>query len=166
MELIIYFQEMWQLAIQGQTQGIWFWAALYTFIVCVYSLRLQLSTRHWPWVEGDLSNIGTAKFGATDKIISNQKYVSKALYQYRVSGVDYNGNKVSPWVVVVSHNAKAILEKQLLGIQRLPSGEVKVYYKPSNPQKSFLIIAGKMGIFITLAISVLPLIGFYFKYYT
>ena len=165
MELIIYFQEMWQLAIQGQTQGIWFWAALYAFIICVYSLIFQSRTRYWPFAQGELAEFGVEKFGATDWVKSNQDYVSKALYKYNVSGVAYDGTRISPWIFVVSHNARIVLEKQMSSIQRFPDGKVKVFYNPNNPKKSFLIIAGKMGIFITLLISVVPLISFYFKFY-
>ena len=165
MELIIYFQEMWQLAIQGQTQGIWFWAALYTFVVCVFSLIFQIRTRYWPSTQGELAEFGVEKFGATDWVKSNQDYVSKALYKYNVSGVAYDGTRISPWIFVVSHNARFVLERQMSSIQRFPDGKVKVFYNPNNPKKSFLIIAGKIGICITLLISVLPLISFYCKYY-
>jgi len=165
MDLIIYFQDMWQLAIQGQTQGIWFGAALYAFIVCVCSLIFQIRTRYWPSTPGELAEFGVEKFGATDMVKSNQDYVSKALYQYNVSGVAYDGIRISPWIFVVSHNVRFILEKQLSSIQRLPDGKVKIFYNPDNPKKSYLIIAGKAGICITLLVSALPLISFYFKYH-
>lgn len=165
MELIIYFQEMWQLVIQGQTQGIWFWAALYTFFICIYSLIFQIRTRYWPFARGELAKFGVEKFGATERVKSNQDYVSKALYKYNVSGVAYDGKRISPWIFVVSHNARFVLEKQMSSIQRFPDGKVKVFYNPNNPKKSFLIIAGKMGICTTLSICVLPLISFYFKYH-
>jgi len=54
MELIIYFQEMWQLAVKGQAQGVFFWFAFYMFIVCFYSLTLQFRMRYWPFVQGEL----------------------------------------------------------------------------------------------------------------
>ena len=156
---------MWQLAIQGQTQGIWFWAALYTFFVCVYSLAFQIRTRYWPSAQGELAEFGVEKFGAIDWVKSNQDYVSKALYKYNVSGITYEGTRISPWIFVVSHNARLVLEKQMSSIQRFPDGKAKVFYNPNNPKKSFLIIAGKIGICITLLTSVLPLILFYCKYY-
>ena len=165
MDLIIYFQDMWQLAIQGQTQGIWFGAALYAFIVCVCSLIFQIRTRYWPSTPGELAEFGVEKFGATDMVKSNQDYVSKALYKYNLSGVDYYGTRISPWIFVVSHNARIVLEKQMSSIQRLPDGKVKIFYNPDNPKKSYLIIAGKAGICITLLVSALPLISFYFKYH-
>jgi len=165
MELIIYFQDMWQLTIQGKTQGIWFGAALYVFIVCVFSLIFQIRTRYWPFTLGELVEFGTENFGATDWVKSNQDYVSKALYKYNVSSVAYDGTRISPWIFVVSHNARFVLEKQMSFIQRCPDGKVKVFYNPNNPRKSYLIVAGKVGICITLLISALPLISFYFKYH-
>lgn len=165
MELIVFFQEMWRLALQGQTQGIWFWAALYAFVVCFYSLIFQIRTRSWPSVPGELSTLEVKKFGATDRVKSNQDYVSTALYTYHVSGAAYEGKRISPWVFVASHNARFVLEKQMSSLQRLPDGKVRVFYNPRNPRKSFLIISGKTGICITLSASILPLISFYCKYY-
>ena len=165
MKLIIYFQDMWQLASQGQAQGIWFWAALYVFIVCVYSLIFQIRTRYWPFTPGELAELEVEKHGATESVKSNQDYTSTALYKYNVSGVAYDGTKISPWVFVVSHNARFVLKKQMSSIQRLPDGKVKVFYNPNNPKKSYLITAGKVGICITLLICALPLILFYFKYH-
>ncbi|WP_416305451.1 hypothetical protein [Neptunicella sp. SCSIO 80796] len=66
---------------------------------------------------------------------------------------------------MVSHNARFILRKQFAAIQQYPGGKVKVFYHPAKPQKSYLIVAGKMGILLTLFISALPLPLFYFKYY-
>jgi len=82
-----------------------------------------------------------------------------------VSGVNYSGSRVSPWLIIVSHNLRFILKKQISDVQQSADGKVRVFYNPKNPQKSFLIIAGKVGIFITLIISVLPFILFYYKYY-
>jgi len=164
MGLIIYFQEMWQLAISGKAQGILFWFAFYMFIVCFYSLILQIRMNSWPFVQGELVKFGLDKFGAS-MVKSDQNYWADALYNYSVSGVDYSGTRVSPWLMLVSHNLRFILEKQMSYVQRSPDGTVKVFYNPNNPKKSYLIIAGKIGIGITLLISVLPLILFYYEYH-
>ncbi len=156
---------MWQLAIQGETQGVWFWAAIYTLIVCTYSLIFQIRTRSWPSTLGELNDIRVKRFGPKVLITYQQDYTSKALYQYEVSGVTYEGTRISPWVFVASHNARFVLEKQMASVRRTTDGKVKVFYNPNNPQKSYLIIAGRIGIAITLLISALPLISFYFKYY-
>lgn len=162
--IMSYFSEMWQLAIEGEAQGVFFYAALYILVVCLYSFIRQIQTRYWPFVEGEIIDIAVEKFGATDQIRANQDYISKALYKYQISGVIYDGTRISPWIFVASHNAKLILEKQLSSIQTLPNGKVKVFYNPSNPKKSFLIIAGKIGVFITLLIAISPLVLFYLKY--
>ncbi|MBL4898817.1 MAG: DUF3592 domain-containing protein [Colwellia sp.] len=164
MELIIYFQEMWQLAVKGQAQGVFFWFAFYMFIVCFYSLTLQFRMRYWPFVQGELVEFGLDKFGASI-VKSDQNYWANALYNYSVSGVNYSGTRISPWLMLVSHNLRFILENQISYVQRSSDGTVKVFYSPNNPKKSFLIIAGKTGIGITLLISVLPLILFYYKYH-
>ena len=165
LDLINYFQEMWQLALQGEVQGIWFWAALYAFTLCSYSLIFQLRTRTWPSTQGELIETGVEKFGATDIVRSDQDYVSGALYNYSVSGTAYEGTRISPWVIVASHNAKFILEKQISSIQKFPDGKVKVFYNPKKPKKSFLIIASKVGIFITFLMSTLPMVLYFFKFY-
>lgn len=159
----MYFQEMLQLAVNGQAQGIFFWFALYMLIVCIYSLIFQIRMRYWPYVLGELVEFGLDKFGASI-VKSDQNYKASALYNYSVSGVNYSGTRVSPWLMLVSHNLRFIIEKQMSYIQRSSDERVKVFYNPNNPKKSFLIIAGKIGIAITLLISVLPLILFYYKY--
>ena len=165
MDLVVYFQDMWRFAVEGQAQGVWFWAAFYTFIVCLWSLIFQLRTRYWPCTPGELAEIGARKFGATDRVKSDQDYVTNALYKYHVSGVDYTGTRISPWIIVASHNARFVLQKQLSFIQRYPDGRVKVFYNPANPRKSYLIIAGKPGICITLLLVTLPMVSYYFSYH-
>ena len=165
MQLSNYIEQMLELALNGEIQGVWFWAAVYTFAVCGYSLIFQLRTRSWPFTTGELVEAEVEKFGATDPVKSNQEYVSKALYRFTVSGVDYEGTRISPWVFVASHNARAILKKQMSAIYHYPDGKVKVFYNPGNPQKSFLIVAGRVGIFITLVIAVLPFVSYFIRYH-
>ena len=165
MQLSNYIQQMWELALKGEIQGVWFWGAVYTLAVCGYSLIFQLRTRSWPFTTGELVEAEVEKFGATDPVKSNQEYVSKALYRFTVSGVDYEGTRISPWVFVASHNARAILKKQMSAIYRYPGGKVKVFYNSGNPQKSFLIVAGRVGIFITLVIAALPFVSYVIRYH-
>jgi hypothetical protein len=165
MNLNTYFIDMWQLALQGDKQGVWFFASLYCFILCSYSVFFQVRTRFWPFTQGELQNVSVNKFGATDWVVSNQEYVAEALYRYSVSDVIYAGSRISPWVFVASHNARAVLNKQLSFVERFPDGSVKVFYNPAKPQKSYLMVAGKAGIFITLLVGNLPLISFYSHYY-
>lgn len=165
LEIIIYIEQMWQLAIDGQKQGIWFWAALYILIVCTYSLIFQIRTRYWPFTYGTLVEFGIEQFGSSEYVKSEQDFVSKALYHYNVAGVTFEGTRVSPWVMVASYNARLLLKKQMSSVERTPDGKVKVFYNPKNPKKSYLIVAGKAGICITSVIAILPMVLFYIEYY-
>ncbi len=62
-------------------------------------------------MHGELVEFGVGKFGATDWVKSDQEYISKTLYRYNVSGVNYDGTRISPWIFVASHNARFVLEK-------------------------------------------------------
>lgn len=155
---------MFQLASAGRLQGIWFWAALYAFVVCTYSLVFQIRTRYWANTKGKLTSLDINTFGAREWSLSDQEYVGQALYAYTVNGIHYDGTRISPWLFVASHNAKIILHKQLSKIQQYPDGKVKVFYNHKNPRKSYLILPGKIGITVTLVLSILPAILFYVKY--
>lgn len=165
MFIIKYVQEMVQLAMQGNLQGIWFLIAVYACAACGYSLFFQARTRKWHTTRGKLHKLGVEKFGATEWVTSEQDYVSNALYTYEVGGRTYRGTRISPWIFVASHNARAVLRKQLSLLQRYPDGQVKVFYNPKKPHKSYLLQAGFIGMVITLILAAAPLILFYFKYY-
>ena len=84
---------------------------------------------------------------------------------YLVSNKEYEGSRISPWIFVASYNARFLLEKQQAQVQINADGAVKVYYNPRNPKKSYLIVAGKTGILVTLLLGALPLISYWMKYY-
>jgi len=65
MEITLYFQEMWQLTIEGKAQGIFFWFSVYMLIVCIYSLVLQIRMRFWPSTHGELVKLELDRFGAS-----------------------------------------------------------------------------------------------------
>jgi hypothetical protein len=164
MDLVNFSKEMWDMALDGNAQGVWFFAALYTLAICSYSVIFQIRTRSWPFTEGSLIDAGVDKFGTTLSSLSDQDYTANTLYEYSVVGQRYAGKRVSPWVIVASHNARGILRNQIAKIQQLPNKKVRVYYNPANPKKSFLIIASKTGIVITCIIALLPLVLFYWRY--
>ena len=159
-----YIQQMWDLALQGETQGVWFWVAVYAFLICGYSVVFQLLCRTWPSTKGQLISIGLDKFGRA-MVLSDQDYKTNALYTYQVKGKSYQGKRVSPWVIVASHNAQFVLKKQLSKVETYPNNQVKVFYKSSNPAKSWLILPSKLGIVITIAISMLPAFGYWLEFY-
>lgn len=164
MDLIGYVQDMYLLAAQGEKQGILFWVVVYTFIVSLYSLIFQVRTRYWPYTLGQLSRLAVDKFGGPENTAAGQNYMGRALYRYDVGGESYEGSRVSPWVIVASHNAKFLLEKQLSRVQQYPDGKVRVFYNPNKPQKSYLIVAGKAGIVFTVLLVVVPPLAYFFSY--
>ncbi|MBD1389446.1 DUF3592 domain-containing protein [Neiella sp. HB171785] len=165
MNILNYSQEMFELAIEGRTQGVWYWASVYALVVCSYSLWFQIRTRKWPTTKGKLVQMGVKKFGANVAVRANQDYVGDALYIYSVLNKHYEGSRISPWVFVASHNARFILEKQQAQVQIGADGGVNVYYNPRNPKKSYLIVAGKTGMVITILLGALPSISYWMKYY-
>ncbi len=163
--IIDFVQTMWALALAGEIQGIWFFTAIYCFVLCSYSTLRQISNLNWHSTWGSLTRLQVDKFGAGEWAKSDQNYASSALYEYKVDGKNYTGKRISPWIFVVSHNAKFVLERQLKGAEIDNNGRVKVFYNPKNPQKSYLILPNIPGIVITLAIAIVPMISFYFKFY-
>jgi len=165
MAVLNYIQKMWQLAMNGDVQGIWFWGALYFLLLCAYSLIYQLRTRRWPSTQGELASLGIEKSGATTRVKSDQEYVSNSLYRYRVDGEEYEGVRISPWVFVASHNVQTVLKKQLESVQRESDGRVKVFYNPKNPRKSFLILPGPAGIAVTAVLGLCPMLLYWMKFH-
>ncbi len=165
MDLLTHSKQMLHLAAEGHTQGVWYWAALYAFVVCSYSLWFQIRTRGWPSAEGRLEHLGIKKFGVGERSASNQDYIGKALYTYTVAGRQYEGSRISPWIIIVSHNSRFLLAQQQGGINVDPDGGVRVYYNPRNPRKSYLKIAGKPGIAVTILFAVAPLVSYWLEYH-
>ena len=118
----VYVQDMWQQAWQGDVQGVLFWIAVYCALVGLVSLVFQLRVRRWPSVVGELAQAGVVRWGGPEMAVSDQDYRLDALYRYRVGGRVYEGNRISPWIVVASHNARFVLEAQLKGVQRHADG--------------------------------------------
>ena len=151
-------------AVDGDEQSILLLGAIYILLVCSYSVVWQMRMNLWPKVTGRLETLGLRKFGATEWAITNQEYVSDALYTYRVGGKDYKGKRVSPWVMVASHNLRSLLRMQQKGVEVRRDNEVTVYYNPGNPGKSFLVRTGPVSQIFTALIGVGPLV-FYLATY-
>lgn len=162
--MVDYLQTMYELAYNGEKQGILFWISLYTLLVVGFSATFQIRVRRWPSTQGYLIQSGTVKFGATEWVKSEQEYSAKALYIYLVDGEIYEGTRLSPWIIVASHNAKFVIQKQLEGIERHTDGTIGVIYNPKNPRKSYLIKPGLVGLLITILIAVLPMVFFLKSY--
>ena len=161
-----YLVSMFHLALAGELQGVWFWAAVYAALAGSYSLWFQLRTRRWSSTNGRLEALGIRKFGLTEPVRAEQDYVGDALYSYRVDGESYRGTRISPWVVVASHNARALLSWQQRGVQRDANGGVRVFHDPARPEKSLLVVAGWPGITVTLLLVLLPALAYYARFHS
>lgn len=162
--MLTYLQEMWYLATQGHLQGVWFWAAFYTFLVCAYSVSYQLRVRNWPSTLGTLQRARISEFGAPELVRSERVYHADTSYTYTIQGDEYTGHRVSPWIILT--NMTALLNYQLKRISSTENGKVKVFYHLHKPQKSYLLLPGMIGVGITLVLSLLPAIGYYLRFYT
>ncbi|WP_371379351.1 hypothetical protein [Thalassotalea aquiviva] len=160
-----YFLSMWSLAIEGEKQGILFYATLYTSVLLCYSTVYQLKIRSWPSTKGSLVNRNISNWGAKEWATSDQNYVVNALYKYKVGQQEYVGKRVSPWIIIASHNMKFVLEKQLNGIQKEEDGSIRVFFNPKRPQKSFLIKPGNIGLIFTLGLAVIPMLAYWLGYH-
>lgn len=165
MTLLDYSLRMWELATQGDVRGVWFFAALYCFLIVGYSFIFQVRTRSWPSVRGELLNLDTGRFGPRPYNLSDQQYVTRSAYRYRVNDTDYEGHRLSPWVIVASHNARFVLRRQRSSVQPTADGTVPVYYNPKKPQKSYLMLPGPVGMLVTLVIALVPIAAYIFRYH-
>lgn len=165
MQIIYYLEKMWMLASEGNTQGVFFWASLYTLLMMLYSLMFQFKVSSWPSTNGKLIEKDITEFGYSFAP-SGKEYRVKIAYKYTVDDCEYFGNRLSPWLFVTSNNATFILKKQLNKIANQIDGSVKVFYNPKNPGKSFLIKPGTKGKLITGVLSVVPPILYWLKYYS
>ncbi len=95
---------------------------------------------------------------------SDTSYTLNALYQYEVDGKPYSGKRVSPWIVIASHNAKGVLDFQARGVEYVGEDLVRVFYNPNRPTKSFLILPSLAGIAVITLGAVAPL-GLYLYHY-
>ena len=160
-----YVAQMWALAADGERQGVFFFIAMYTFAVGGYSLVRQLMARRWPSGQGELIDAGVKAVGGHERWRSDQDYKLGSTYRYVVDGRTHEGTRVSPWVVVASHNARFVLRRQLEQIQRDAEGRVTVFYDPKRPEKSFLVRPGLVGLAVTLVMTLLPLALFVRAYH-
>jgi len=160
-----YIQHMWGLALAGDKQGVLFFVCVYAFLVLGYSLVRQFHAAGWPMTRGTLQSAGLEKFGSTEWSLSDQDYKVDALYAYEVNGETYTGKRVSPWLIVASHNARFLLERQLSKITRYDDGRVAVFYNPKRPEKSFLIKPSPLGQAFTAAFTFGPLLLYWFGYH-
>lgn len=156
---------MFQLAQSGERQGVVFFICLYALLSCGYSFVYQSRIARWPMVWGELQDAAIRLLGAPENVISERDYRAELRYRYAVAGQAYSGRRLSPWLLVASHNARGVLRRQLRGVQRDTDGRVAVFYQPGAPAKSYLLKPGRLGRGLTLTLAVVPALLYWQHYH-
>ncbi|WP_100657439.1 DUF3592 domain-containing protein [Alteromonas flava] len=160
-----YIDTMWQLAANGERQGVLFFICLYCFVILGFSFYKQIRASQWPHTWGTLRKKGIRQFGAPEILPSDRDFVVDALYDYQVDGQPYQGKKVSAWVIVASYNARKLLDLQLRDVIFREDGKVKVFYHPQKPSNSLLIKPGRWGLLVTFLIATVPFIWYTYHFH-
>lgn len=148
-------------AAAGDKQSLALLAALYVCAVLVSSAIYLWLIWRWPSTTGQLVTHEVGTFGGIDYIPFQQSYMGKVVYLYEVDGQQYRGNRLSPWKVMGSANARFVLQAQLRGINVDPAGRVAVYYNPRKPAKSYLIRSGPIKQAVTLLAGLAPVLAYW-----
>ena len=104
---------------------------LYALVVTLYIYLFTKKLKKWPYVLGELAEIS---IGPTPGI---RTVAGRVRYTYEVNGVVYKGKRLSPFTV--SGHVRNIISKQMAKIEYVPKDQVKVFYNPKNPSKSYLV---------------------------
>ncbi|WP_290518067.1 DUF3592 domain-containing protein [Alcanivorax sp.] len=110
-----------------------FGAAVYFLAVMIYSYIYYRKVQKWPYVVGQL------RYAYVDHISKNSDGTAyeKVSYEYEVDGRQFIGKRLSPFFI--RGKVAPLIKKQLDKIQYVSEGQVKVFYDPGNPSKSYLI---------------------------
>ncbi len=144
-------------ALDGDAESILLIFAVYFLLMGTLSLCYQLRVKKWPHKRGQLLRSRIAHVAGFEWDPGDKSYATDALYEYQVDGQTYQGQKVSPWVMVASHNVRFVLYKQLDRIEVGPGNKVSVYYNPQKPSQAILIKPGNLGIAVTVLVALVPL---------
>ncbi|MEE4361551.1 MAG: DUF3592 domain-containing protein [Pseudomonadales bacterium] len=121
----------------------------------LYSLLYQSRVRGWPWVWGILEGAAVKEAGGAEWAKAGQEYLATVRYLYEVNGRQFVGTRLSAMAMMASHNARALLDRQLEGVERRGDDQVKVYFDPRDPGQSYLINGSKTQLLVTLGLTAL-----------
>ncbi len=120
--------------------AIWVFAA-YLGTALAYSTNRSWRISTWPYTLGTLS---VAKVDYMHMIERGSAW-ENVEYEYEVNGVTYTSTRLSP--LVVRGQVGPRIKKQLAKIQYTSSDQIKVFYDPKKPQKSYLVKETWLNIF-------------------
>ena len=103
----------------------------YVLVLTVYISLFTQKLKKWPYVLGELSETSIVPTYEIRTVAGSVKYT------YEVHGVAYKGKRLSPWSV--TRHVRNIISKQMAKIEYVSKDQVKVFYNPKNPSKSYLV---------------------------
>lgn len=112
-------------------------AALYFLVLLAYSTFYSYKVANWPFVKGRLILIYVSTFDFDS--------YENLRYEYEVDGVSYIGTRLSP--IQIRGQVKRKIKKQMDKIEYLTNDEVKVFFDPKKPSKSYLVRESWLDIF-------------------
>ena len=136
--------------------------SLYCIAMGCYGLFYCIRIGRWPSVYGELHQKEVDRLSPS-MVVSDQNYMAAVSYLFNVDEKEYKGHRLSPFFMVVSHNLRFILRLQMKHIEINSAGNVRVYYNPRRPHKSYLIPPGIIGYSFIFGFMLIPLL-LYFIY--
>lgn len=132
--------EFFESLVAGDRRAILLSSAAYFALVGVYSLIYMYRISKWPSVIGQLheENVVGSGVGTRDE----NSFQATVRYTYVVDGVPYENDKINAWIILLSHNLRALLKWQFRYIDRHDGSHVTVFYHPRKPEKAYLVVPG------------------------
>ncbi len=135
--------------------------AIYCLVLGSYALFYCLRIRRWPSVFGGLKQ-SNFEFLSTSTSTRDQNYFAQVSYTYIVDGKEYQGRRLSPFIMIASHNLRFLLRLQMKHVETRDDGRVRIFYNPRRPEKSYLIPPRTTGLVAVISVMFLPLIMCFF----
>jgi hypothetical protein len=108
-------------------------AAVYLMSMLVYSYVRLMQINNWPYVVGRLKKADVDYM----HVIARSGAYENVRYEYEVGGQKFIGKRLSPFLI--RGQVGPLIKKQLSKIHYVSNDQVKVFYSPREPSKSYLV---------------------------
>jgi hypothetical protein len=135
--------------------------AAYCIVTGCYALFYCIRISRWPSVIGVFIQKEIAVWSSS-AVTSDNNYFVQISYLFKVDGKEYRGHRLSPFIIIASHNLRFLLRLQMKHVDISDDGKVRVFYNPRRPEKSYLIPPSATGYIIIISFMFLPLIAYLF----
>jgi hypothetical protein len=136
--------------------------AIYCLALGGFALFYCLRIRRWSSVFGELKQTNVELLSTSTIITRDQNYFAQVSYTYNVDGKEYQGRRLSPFIIIASYNLRFLLRLQMKHVETRDDGRIRVFYNPQRPEKSYLIPPRTTGLITVISVMFLPLIMYFF----